>query len=184
MSVCPKCDDDKFYDLHCSRCGFDTAELLVTERDAARAEVERLTEELARWRKSFAGHVYVKTEDYSALVERAHAAEAEAEAERLREALRDLEEACRDVASWSEECVDYSHPARVKARAALAGAPSETRREQDRALAERVREACAKHLLIAPRAGGELIHIDHSRLLALIANDLRALDLDALLEEP
>jgi len=121
VSVCPKCDDDKFYDLHCSRCGFDTAELLVTERDAARAEVERLTEELARWRKSFAGHVYVKTEDYSALVERAHAAEAEAEAERLREALRDLEEACRDVASWSEECVDYSHPARVKARAALAG---------------------------------------------------------------
>ena len=103
-----------------------------------------------------------------------------ADTERLREALRDLEEACRDVASWSEECVDYSHPARVKARAALAGAPVErivggqyvhteqwchgstpcavtsephghwrggravSLAEQNRALAERVREACVQ----------------------------------------
>ena len=45
MSACPKCGDDKFYDLHCSRCGFDTVELLVTERDAARARVAELERE-------------------------------------------------------------------------------------------------------------------------------------------
>lgn len=46
---------------------------------------------------------------------------AKTEAATMREALVELEDACREVASWSEECVDYSHPARVKARAAIAG---------------------------------------------------------------
>jgi hypothetical protein len=45
-----------------------------------------------------------------------------ADCEEMREALSGLEDACVSVASWSEECVDYSAPARVTARAVLAKA--------------------------------------------------------------
>jgi hypothetical protein len=41
-------------------------------------------------------------------------------------ALRGLDDACSSVASWSEECVDYSDPARVAARAVLAKYPEGT----------------------------------------------------------
>jgi hypothetical protein len=34
--------------------------------------------------------------------------------------MRGLEDACSSVASWSEECLDYSDPARVAVRAFLA----------------------------------------------------------------
>ena len=34
--------------------------------------------------------------------------------------MRGLEDACSSVASWSEECLDYSHPAREAVRAFLA----------------------------------------------------------------
>lgn len=36
--------------------------------------------------------------------------------------MRGLEDACSSVASWSEECLDYSDPARVAVRAFLAKA--------------------------------------------------------------
>ncbi len=45
-----------------------------------------------------------------------------ADYDEMREALSGLEDACVSVASWSEECVDYSAPARVTARAVLAKA--------------------------------------------------------------
>lgn len=120
---------------------------LESERDAARAEVERLREEAA--------------------IEFDRAETAAKEVERLREALRGLtEESCREHCTGGRvhrnECIE--------ARAALAGSPVETRREKAeawlnqgpevsgtlafhtepvetrRALAERQREACAQYL--------------------------------------
>jgi hypothetical protein len=52
---------------------------------------------------------------------------ARADAARLMEALAGMEDACAAVASWSSESVDYSDPARVAARAALAGTPEPDR---------------------------------------------------------
>lgn len=73
---------------------------------------------------------------------------------------------------------------RAEVRAALAGSPVETRRPSaslalhDRALAERVREACVKAISVPRRSIAWSPHIEG------LINDLRALDLDALLEEP
>ena len=50
----------------------------------------------------------------------ARAEKAEAEMAELREALANLEAACASVASWSEECLDYSDATRVAARKLLA----------------------------------------------------------------
>lgn len=41
---------------------------LACELHEARAEVERLRDEVARWSKSFVGHVYVTNEKYMALI--------------------------------------------------------------------------------------------------------------------
>ena len=49
--------------------------------------------------------------------------EARAREAALRAALEDLEATCASVASWSDDCVDYSHPARERARALLKETP-------------------------------------------------------------
>ena len=105
-----RAERDRYEAALVARHGGEPVELL-RELDAAHAEVERLTKELARWQKSFAGHVYVKNEDYSALVDRAETAVKSAE--RLREALREIEEGATSTYedAW---CGDI-------ARAALAG---------------------------------------------------------------
>ena len=84
---------------------------LTTERDEARAEVERLR-----------GNLELANDGHAVEM-----AELRAENERLRdeamvlrEALESLEGACASVASWSEECLDYSDATRVAARKALA----------------------------------------------------------------
>ena len=162
MSACPKCGDDKFYDLHCSRCGFDTVELLVTERDAAR-------EELAS--------VVSVAKGYEETNRRLRA-----EVERLREALRVMWMFYAGRARQDMPASDFD-----EVRAALAGAPSERKPmlggfegvptgalvvpgETRRALAERVREACAEMA-------------DHARP-GIAGDRVRDIDLDALLEEP
>lgn len=86
------------------------------------------------------------------------AATLSAEVERLREALTGI----LRVAYKGSAAASF-------ARAALAGTPSETRREQDRALAERVRERIAEHLTLG-----------YERDAAAI---VRAINLDAMLEE-
>lgn len=71
------------------------------------------------------------------------------------------------------------------ARAALAASTdaSDWLLERERRVAERVREACAYHLEVSPRAQGVLVPIESGDLLARFAADLRAIDLDALLKE-
>lgn len=99
---------------------------LKQDRDAAEASVVDLRSERDEWK--------------------ARATEAAASAERMRESLTGLEDACAAVASWSEECLDYSDAVRVAARAALSTPAPAWLRERDRALvlkaAERIAVAC------------------------------------------
>jgi hypothetical protein len=62
----------------------------------------------------------VDTADLRALLD-AHATLEAAHTEAL-DALEKLEDACSSVASWSEECLDFSDGSRVTARAVLAKA--------------------------------------------------------------
>ncbi len=62
----------------------------------------------------------VTVDDLRALLD-AHAALETAHAEAL-DALRGLEDACASVASWSEECLDFSDSRRIAARTVLAKA--------------------------------------------------------------
>ena len=106
---------------------------LQADNDSLRAEVERLTAELhqlngtpqRRLLDQALGEGTSNDTSMETLLERlprlvARAEKAEAEMAELREALANLEAACASVASWSEECLDYSDATRVAARKLLA----------------------------------------------------------------
>ena len=182
----------------CNACGSDDCEGYdaCTIR-SLRAEVERLRDLFAAEQKATHAALTRDADQIERL--KAERDAARAEVERLREALRELNAATSDSSCYCRTRTicppcDRVILAREKARAALAGAPSETRlthasvgcacggsaswphgphderREQDRALAERVRERIAERLTQG-----------YERDAAAI---VRALDLDALLEEP
>lgn len=157
-------------DCACARCANARVRVLEAERDEARAEVERLNEVVVKQHLAYATlmDAYMAACDVAQhnYVERAD--KAEAEVERLREAL---------LARCPRHC-EADHEAGVceltrREVAALADAHEDApmlMRER-RALAERVREACAE---------ADDFNADAADGLRCA---IRALDLDALLEE-
>ena len=99
-----------------------------------------------------------------------------AEVERLRAALVMVRDAMVATGQEPDGDDDPRRPVATAVWSALAGAPVESRREHDRALAERVREAIAQRI--------EGLPDDAASWQGVADNVVRALDLDALLEEP
>ena len=147
----------------CNACGSDDCEGYdaCTIR-SLRAEVERLRDLFAAEQKATHAALTRDADQIERL--KAERDAARAEVERLREALRELNAATSDSSCYCRTRTicppcDRVILAREKARAALAGAPSEPRRHdayevvveklrackaERRALAEKVRKACAE----------------------------------------
>lgn len=108
------------------RKAFGTQQARVRELEAELAEVRRVLGGDHSFPMSYlAAQVSAEKLGFKRMLKERDEAErslteARASEARMREALANLEAACASVASWSEECLDYSDATRVAARKLLA----------------------------------------------------------------
>jgi len=147
---------------------------MALERDALRARVA----ELERERADLSRTLEYRDDSRKHLKERAE--RGEADAARLREALRDLKSAVSaHLTRGEDETPGQWTRAWAQALAVLASAPSTEPRGAYMRVAEAVRETCARHLRMSPRFEGVLTTPNDNGVLGRAAQDLENLDLAA-----